>query len=261
MDSIEPIRLNGDLIRRARLARRLSQRIVAGNAQMSPAQLQKLESSGRCERLTLAALFKLAETLSVEPATLLQHPSAGETSGPDDVVVEAALASIGKAVNRDDIAWALGWELGRVDDALLVLASRLQGTGQRLALAKFGWYRLTPAEGALSKAATANLRRAAIAEYGIKLNHARILRRLAQGERLKPSQARGRWGRVGNPFSILGGAGLVDFDGGEVCLTEAAAFSLCLDGVRTTPSPEIKPMARRMRAPYSGDHRPGQGAD
>lgn len=261
MDDLRAIRLNGDLIRRARLARNLSQRIVARNAQLLPAQLLKLERSGRCEQLTLGALFRLADALCVEPASLLEHSHEARIPKADDVAVEAALASVGRATNRDDIAWALGWDLERVNRALRALEERLQMTGQRLGAVKIGWYSLAPADDVLPHQARANLQRAAITEFGLPLRHARLLRKLANGEPIKPNQVRGRWDRLTNPVSVLVSAGLADFDGREVRLTEATAFSLCVDHVQHVPGPDPKPQARRMRAAYSADHRPRQGAD
>jgi hypothetical protein len=77
---------------------------------------------------------------------------------PDDVLVEAALATHGASITRHDLAISLEWDLARVERALRALQSRLAGTG--LCLRRSGWdsYILTTRPRVLGAAAAQRLR-------------------------------------------------------------------------------------------------------
>jgi hypothetical protein len=200
-------------------------------------------------------LFKLAEALCVEPGSLLQRQAEARPPEKDDVTVEAMLAMVGKAVNRDDIAWALEWEIERVNHALLALEARLLGTGQRLRRAKFGWFGLAPTEDTLAPEEAQNIGRATCTEYGINLSQARTLYKVAHGERLHQNHTRGRSDRLYNPISILLRAGLLGQEESGIALSAEVAYSLCFEDVRTAQPRPLKPQTRRLRAGYCVDHR------
>lgn len=244
MADLRETRVNGEVLRRARVARNLSQRALARDVNLRLGQLVAMEKSGHSDRLTLGALYKLADSLCVEPASLLTQQTAVREPAPDDVAVEALLATVGKATNRDDIAWALGWDLERVNRALLALEQRLRASGQRLRRAKFGWFCLAAADDVLGVDQALNITRVTFSEHGITRDHARVLYRLAQGTRLsrthtgRPSARRTR---NSNPTGDLLRAGMLGIGEDGVFLTPEVAFSLCLDEVQTVAARALKP--------------------
>lgn len=243
------IKLNGEAIKRGRLTLNLSQRALARNTDIRLGFLLKLESGGSSERVTLGQLYKLADALSVDVATLLSDGRASHPPKPDDVLVEAALAQVGKAVNKDDLAWALGWEPGRVTDALAALAARLEATGQRLRQHKFGWWGLSPAVGVLGDSSAADLDRATLSEFGLRLSHAKILHKLLAGRplrRLTPTGA-----DKATPVGELLRARLVSVVDDGVVMNADVAFSLCLDDVPVASGGLLRPQRRKHRAVYS----------
>jgi transcriptional regulator with XRE-family HTH domain len=151
MDEFERPHLNGETLKRARLNKNLNRRELSRLTTIRIAQLEALERGKPCELVTIGSLVKLGRALGIEPAQLLAPDGQDREPADDDVKVEALLAQVGKAVNRDDMAWALGWSIERTRDALKALDERLTGTGQRLRPTKFGWYGLGPAGGVISE--------------------------------------------------------------------------------------------------------------
>jgi len=252
MEHDRTIRLNCEAMRRARAAQNLSQRALARITDIRIAQLISMEQGGGCEKITLGSLCRLAEALCVDAASLLSRTSEPRPAQPDDVQVEAILAQVGKAVNRDDIAWALSWEIERVNAALVALERRLEGTGQRLRRAKFGWFGLAAAGDVLDAEKSANSERATFSEYGIQLRHARILSLLAEGKKIRQTHANAGTGTRGhNPVGELLRANLIGIGQHGIAISEDVAFSLCLDAVETAPAGSLRPQDRNPRAGYS----------
>jgi transcriptional regulator with XRE-family HTH domain len=256
MDIREHITLNSDAIRRGRTTQALSQRQLSRMTDIRLAALLKLEKGGSCDRVTLNMLFKLADALCVEPAALIAQQTRESVSPePDDIQVEAALAQAGKLINRDDLAWALGWDIERTRQGLGALEDRLRGTGQRLRAGKFGWYGLGAAGGVLTEDAAACLERTGFSEFGIQRRHARVLARLARGERLTgiKTASRHRVLRAQDAIGELLRANIIGVIHDGLALNPDVAFSLCLEDVRVAEPKPLRPQARRARARYGQD--------
>lgn len=247
--------IDGEKLRRARAAQGLSQRALARLTDIRIATLANLEKGEPVQTLTVRALVKLAAAVCVDPGTLLKRGETDIEPASDDVKVEALLAQAGKAVNRDDIAWSLGWSLERTSAALKALETRLQGTGQRLRLAKFGWYAVGPSQDVLTNDETARAARSTMSEYGMHRRHAKILRRLVNGRRLAGVHT-GQAYELGkkNPTADLILANLVVAADNEILLTDDVAFSLCMERrVRTAAGSAVEPRVRPQRAGYAVD--------
>lgn len=254
MSATRTIRLNAEAIKRARISANLSQRALARNTDIRLGYVLSLEKGGSCERLTLAQLYKLADALSIDVAALLSDDRSTRAPEPDDVVVESALAQVGKAVNKDDLAWALGWEPGRVTDALNSLATRLETTGQRLRPHKFGWWGLSPAGGLLNETEAADLDRATLSEFGLRLSHAKVLYKLLDGKplpRMSPVSTSGRPAAVGELLR----ANIVGVTDDGVLLNPDVAFSLGLEDIPVGRPSKLRPQQRSPRAVYSQNRR------
>jgi len=252
VDERPAVRLNGELLCRERAARSFSRRALSRMTDIRVAHLTALENGASCEKLTVGSLSRLAAALCVAPESLLVQSAAHRDPEPDDVKVEAVLAQVGKAVNRDDIAWALDWSLERVNAALLALEARLQRTGQRLRRGKFGWFGLAATGDVLTVEESANIERATISEYGLKRKHAAVLFQLAAPGRRLSMRMGQRDGVAHDPRADLLRGQLIGIhvDGG-LALCESVAFSLCVGRVATAPPRPIKPQDRNARAGYS----------
>lgn len=123
--------LSIDTIRSRRLALGLSVRAFARAVGVSPMTVTALENGRNHEDLSLRLVCRIAAALDLELASLLERPEE-QPSGPDDVIVEAALAELGRLVHRDELARALEWDIARLAAALERLERRLIATGQRL---------------------------------------------------------------------------------------------------------------------------------
>jgi transcriptional regulator with XRE-family HTH domain len=253
MNEPRRITLNTEALRRARVTQNLSQRALSRIADIRLGQILLLEKGETCERLTISMLYRLADALSTDVAALLSREHAENQRGSDDVIVEAALAQVGKAVNRDDLAWALGWNLERVNAALKALGARLEGTGQRLREHKFGWYGLSSAAGTLSEEVAADLDRATLSEFGLQLRHAKVLRRLMRGKPLSGVQLT-KHTTVVSPVGELLRANLIGLRADGLGINPEVAFSLCLGDDCPTAEPQpLKPQLRKHRARYVND--------
>lgn len=252
----KPARLDGDAIREARVLSELSRRRLAHKTDIRIAQLVQIEQGAVCERLTLGALSRLAHALDVEPASLLatERPIP-QSPAEDDVRIEALLAEVGKGMNRDDLAYVLGWDLERTQNALDALATRLAATGQRLTPLKFGWYRLAPSHKVMTRQERAAVGRTALGEYGPSKGHAKVLASLLRpdgAERAVLPRHKHEFGHGRSSITALIAAGLVGSTERGVALTEAVAFSLCAEpDVPTVPGTRIRPQMRLMRARYT----------
>jgi hypothetical protein len=140
--------------------------------------MRRIEEGGHSD-LTLGFVSRLAEHLGVDIGALLTTAKSVQP-GVDDVVIEAALAELGRYVPVEELARALGWSLGRANAALEVLDERLATTGMLLKRKRFE-YSLGPRPSVLTGVQHAALQRTAINRWGLTLGTARVLRDALDG--------------------------------------------------------------------------------
>jgi hypothetical protein len=140
--------------------------------------------------ISLATVLGLAHALRLAPADLFDDPTTGHAAQPaaaptpDNHALEAALLAHGDTVTLDDLAEALGWSLGRLEDALHALYRRLEPTGARLTRTGWNRYRIDPDQQTLTsrqRHALAQRRRHADDHAGLGLAGAAKLYLLISG--------------------------------------------------------------------------------
>lgn len=174
-----PALIDGHKIAELRRLAGLSQRALARLLVVAPMTIQRIENGGGHVDLSMRFVDKLATAIGVDIATLLPVAEEAEPR-PDDVVIEAALADLGRYIPVEELARALGWTLERADAALLDLDERLRSTGLMLKKRRFS-YSLGPRQAVVTEGQHANLQRAAVSRWGLLLGPARVLRDALDG--------------------------------------------------------------------------------
>lgn len=174
-----PALIDGQKIAEFRRLAGLSQRALARLLLVAPMTIHRIENGGGHGDLSLRFVDKLATAIGVDIATLLPAPEEPEPK-PDDVVVEAALAELGRYVPIEELARALGWTLERADAALRNLQERLRITGQMVKKRRFD-YSIGPRPAVVTEGQHVNLQRSAISRWGLLLGPARVLRDALDG--------------------------------------------------------------------------------
>jgi transcriptional regulator with XRE-family HTH domain len=182
-------------IRHLQLQAGLSERALARATAMTSMSITALEEGRNHDELSLRHLARIAAALGTHPAALFEPPEAPEPQ-PDDILLEAALATTASYVKRDQIARGLGWTLDRVTAALRTLQLRLGHTGQRIA-SQHGKIKLVAATGVLSDTQERDIEAAHMHERGLTLALAQVLRQAVDG-RIDP-----RWQRAANANQLL----------------------------------------------------------
>jgi len=178
--------LDISLILRRREALGLSQRALGRILGVSALTIHTLERDGRAHGgLTVAFLISLADALGVGLLELFAcHSTGTEPAAPDDVKLEAALLDdhSPKLVHKASLAKAFGWTSKRVDNAAGELAKRLAPTGLNLHTLSGIGVGLRARHAVIEDVERRTLGQAEAARGGMKLAHARLLRRVIAGE-------------------------------------------------------------------------------
>lgn len=173
--------LDTALIRARRLQLQMSERDVASAIGRSEIVVRKLEAGENHEQQTLGALVRLAEALALEPAELFSNrSSAGDGHGNDEVMIEAALATLARGLSAETLSRALGSPLPQVLSALERLRDRRRATGVRVHQ-RAGRWRLVPNEQVLGTHRLRELEREHLGRERLTLSQARVLKQLVDG--------------------------------------------------------------------------------
>jgi transcriptional regulator with XRE-family HTH domain len=125
--------LDGQAIRRHRLAAGLSRRQVAPLLNLSQTAIRNLERGVNHDELTIRHVRRLAHVLGVGVSELLaQPPERAIAPEADAAVVGAALSRRTDSIHRDQLAFGLGWTLERTQTALERAQTNLDSCGLRL---------------------------------------------------------------------------------------------------------------------------------
>lgn len=193
------------------------------------------------KRLPVAALNRLAELLGETPLTT--GPPAD--SDLDRARLGAHLATTVNGATRDDMAYALGWPLDRLERALASLDAALGDNGLRVIAFK-GRLRIA---GRLEHTTAQSRQRASQSTItSVDNDLARALYG-AIGERALPART------DSSNIDQARRLGLVEPAGGRgaVRLAESVRFSLCLDASGTRSSPVGRPHPLAHPATLAGD--------
>ncbi len=221
--------LNSQLIVRRRSEMGLSQRALSLKLAVSTHWVHAVEA-GHHQELSLRNVRDLAEALGLDVVDLLRQPSSPREPQPDDVRVEAALASAGRLVGREELADIFGWDIRRTLAALKALEERLGSTGRRVHRL-FGAAAIRAREGVLTDQETRRLAQSQLAKSGLTTREARVLREVIEGRADK------EWDQNASvPDRIASGAlmkqGLIKRVRGRFAVSDDVRFSLCLDQPR-----------------------------
>lgn len=214
--------LDGEHIRQRRIELRLSHRAVAAHLGVSPAAVRCIEDGRNHNDLSLATIVRLADTLAVGITTLFRPatPTDPPTDDTDVATLGSALHAAGTLTPTAAIAQALGWTIDRTNQAADRLANTLTPAGLRLHRLN-GQLAIERATEPIDPTQLKAVVRAHLLRAGMNLTEARLLRRIADGRRVK---------ELSNPdavaYGTLTNAGLVDADG---ALADDVAYSLALD--------------------------------
>jgi transcriptional regulator with XRE-family HTH domain len=226
--------MNGRLIRERRAAAGLTVRQLADQLGINDRTLADLErSSGLdADAVTVGLLRRICRALDLEPAEVIDPPTATPLEPADDRKVEAALIEHGGVLTRDDLAAALSWSLARLERALLSLEHRLKPTGLRLRQVGWNSYALSPNLRALTGEERRRLYRTHSGRVGLTESVAFILLGVVAGYRhqdwllrLPPEDRRG--------IELLTRQGLIEPSSRERWVqtwvpTAEVLYSLCL---------------------------------
>lgn len=248
-DTSAPVRpvLDCVKIRHYRVRASLTVRQLALRLAVSATTIERLEAGTNHDELNGRFFRLLADELGVALCELMPRPQTDVPSpAPDDIVIEAALACLDGAVPAAALAQALGWELGRVRQALAGLAERSQATGQRVHDAGWQKHRLRPATEHLTDIQQRALHQLGPRERGLTTATARLLMQVKRGE------VDDEWRRTASnadrvTFASLLDQGLVEIDFlGRPQLTGCTAYALAPhlhdpDGGARTEEVELSP--------------------
>lgn len=246
-------RLDVAAIERLRNERGLTRKELAAALALSPTSIRSLEDGTNHDRLKLQLLGRLADTLGHDLRALLipagdEAGATYETSDvPDDVKLEAVLASADRGLKRSELCKALNMDLRRVDRTLKTLRARLKGTGQRLHRLGDRSYRLRPYEEALSSTELDAMVRTTARRDGLRRDEAELLHRILH------RQLPAHWDRHVNAdkrmrMGALLKQGLVRRAGDRYELTDHAREVLLLDQPRRrTNRPRRKTSVKARR--------------
>lgn len=168
--------LDTDEVLRRRLSKRLSQRRLATKIGVSETLVRNLEQGRNHELLHLGLVVRLAAILEIPLADLFRHTAEETAPQDDDVVVEAALATVRHAVDVAELAGALSWDMKRTNAALAQLQPRLEGSGQQLV--NSGWRKVALVPVSFGAREGLAIRQLSSRQRGLTVNTARVLRDL-----------------------------------------------------------------------------------
>lgn len=169
--------IDASVLRRLRHDRGISQRKLATAAGVDPLTIQRLETGADCGDLPLRVLQRVADTLGVPPARLLCDASetlAGQKNSDVTARVGATLLAFGNT-SITALATGLGVRRAHVWRSVDHLATALPASG--IAVARHGdhvW--LAPSRQPAA---------AASAHKPLRLDQARLLRRIQRGEDIR----------------------------------------------------------------------------
>ncbi|MEA2372626.1 MAG: hypothetical protein QOH12_3020 [Solirubrobacteraceae bacterium] len=242
------LRLDVQLVKQARQEAGLSQRALGRAVGRSAAFVYGLEKGRGQNGYDTVLLGRLAGALGKDVRSLIltqpapdQTSDAAPTVGDDTAVLTAALLTADRTLSRTEVAKGLGWDLDRTHEAFTALEQNLLGTGMRLRTVggQLRWA-LRPADDLLSQRQQDGLARVVHAVSGLKLDEARLLRRIATS-RLPTSWDQHASNNDRVTMATLRKRGLVSASGGYYTLTPAVAYSLGL------ASRTVGPGGRRKR--------------
>lgn len=250
-------RLDPDRVRQARQELGLSQRALGKRLGVSLTVIRDLELGRGQSGYGMSLLGRLADVLGRDIRTLLA-PQGDETdsetacatvAGSDSAVLAAALMSAGRPLSRTGVAKALGWTLDRTHAAFTALRGDLAGTGLRLqTVGGCNLWAVRPADELLSERQRGGLAGAVNVAWGLKLDEARLLHRIATS-RLERSE----WDRRATnndrvSLATLRKRGLITTAGEYYALTPPVAYSLGLAAKTVAPPRTRKPAGYSQRA-------------
>lgn len=191
--------------------------------------IRSIERNNSQPDLLVRTVVAIADALAVRPVDLFLEREAGSQENHDDSTrLETLLAMRGKMVPKRTIARTLDWNLARVVAAAEALADRLASSGCRLHYLPGRGYKVVPRAEVMTDEERVRFDQAVISVRGLLRTEAKILFAVAHGRLPKTWRQ-----NATRPDRMIEGAlikhGLVEREGGDLVLTEAARFSLALD--------------------------------
>lgn len=235
--------LDTDLITERQLALGMSPIALARALGVSTVAIRSLERGTNHANLTLHRVKLLADTLGIPIAELFtrEHETADIAPTSEDLKAEAALALIGKKIDPEDYATALGRTLADAHVAFKTLRQRRANTALHVQY-RSGQWGFSPDPTLLTKSEAQALERACMKRTRITVNEAALLKEIIDArDGLAADDLTHAQRRILARFLRLG---WVEKPSGRYLVTEAVVFSLGLSERtlprRTPPTPTAK---------------------